>query len=430
MKLLIKNARLVTGKTGVCPQRDVLIVDGIIREIGEGIKKDPEGCTLVDAQGRFLAPAFFDMHCHLREPGYEYKETIQSGAAAAFRGGFSQVCCMPNLNPVTDSADTARDVIKRACGAPADVHPIGAITRGLEGKELSPYEEMEGIAAVSDDGNPVADSSVMRRAMLECKKLGLAVISHCEDKALSANGVMNEGETSKRLGLPGIPKSAEEVMVAREVLLALETGAKVHIAHVSTRRSVELVRLGKRLGAELTAETCPHYFSLTERDVERAGVHAKVSPPLREETDRQAVIEGLSDGTIDVIATDHAPHAATDKPAGDMKKAANGFSGFETAFSVCVTYLLKPGYLNLHEIVGRLSDAPRRILGFKRVKVCVNEKAELVLLDTARTREIKSAAFLSRGKNSPFDGMTLCGDTPLCVNGGHVTISEEVLYVD
>ncbi len=411
--VLIKNASLVRDSV---KEADVFIKDGIITKIG---RVDRGADIVVDGAGKHLFYGFFDMHAHLREPGYEGKETIASGVRAAVRGGFTDIACMPNTNPVNDSKVVTEYIIRRAGDEGyANVHPVGAITKGSDGKELSEMSAMKkaGIIAVSDDGKPVSDGRMMRLALEYAATLGLPVLSHSEDKSLSADGVVNEGVVGEICGLKGITRAAEEAAVAREMILAEALGLPVHLCHVSTRGSVELIRFFKKKGVKVTAETCPHYFALNDECIENFDTNTKVNPPIRTEDDRTAVIEGIMDGTIDVIATDHAPHSASDKNT-DYVSASFGISGLETAFAVSYSVLVKSGLIDIVRLNRLLSVRPREILGLDG-RLREGERANLTLADLSAGYVIDSADFVSKGKNTPFNGLSVYGlITDVIVNG-------------
>lgn len=405
MKDLLIRGAFVDGAV-----KDVAIADGKIAEIGK-IEDDGAYRRVIDARGLTLLPAFVDLHVHLREPGYEYKETIASGAAAAVAGGYASVCCMPNTNPVTDNPYIVRYIIDRAKEAgKAKVYPIGAITRNLKGESLAELGKMKeaGAIAVSDDGQPVTTAQMMRLALEYAKPFNLPVVSHCEDKELAGDGVCNEGFNAARLGLKGIPSAAEDVMIAREIVLAQMLDTRVHIAHVSTKTGVQLIREAKARGVKVSCETCPHYFAATDDLLDGCNAYAKVNPPLREEADRLAVIEGLRDGTIDAIATDHAPHAKHEKEI-EFNAAANGISGIETAFALGYTELVRKGYLTLAQLSRKMTDAPARLFGIACGATSVGAIADLTLVDTDEEYAIDAEQFVSKGKNTPFDGRRVYG---------------------
>lgn len=403
MKYLIKNATVADKKT------DILIENGRIAEVGANISCGD--AKIIEADGLTALPAFVDMHTHLREPGFEKKETIETGTAAAVAGGYSAVCCMPNTKPVTDNAYIVKYIKDRAAEANhCKVFPIGAITKGLEGKELAEMGKMKsaGIIAVSDDGNPVESGNVMRLALEYAQDFGLLVISHCEERSMLDGGVANEGVNATLAGLKGITRVAEEVMVAREILLAEALNTKVHIAHVSTVNSVELIRAAKARGVKVTAETCPHYFSATDDLIRNYDTSAKVNPPLREERDRLAIIAGLKDGTLDAVATDHAPHHFSDKDV-EFNLAANGISGLETAFALSYTNLVDSGEITLADLSRLMTARPAEILGIDAGAVAKGAVADIVLVDVSEKWTVDKNAFKSKGKNTPFDGREVKG---------------------
>lgn len=420
--ILIKNATLV--RDGL-KEADVLVKDGVISKIGKVDRK--VDCT-IDGTGKHLFYGFFDMHVHLREPGYEGKETIGTGVRAAVVGGYTDVACMPNTNPVNDSKVVTKYIIDRAKEENfATVHPIGAITKGLKGEELAEAAAMQdaGIVAISDDGCPVSSGRVMRLAMEYADSLGLTVISHSEDKTLSEGGSVNEGLVSAEIGLRGINRAAEEAAIARECILAESLGVPVHIAHVSTRGSVDLIRFFKRKGVRVTAETCPHYFALNDECIRSFNTYTKVNPPIRTEDDRTAIIEGILDGTIDAIATDHAPHSAADKNT-DYASAAMGISGIETAFSISYTVLVKSGLIDLVRLNKLMSVAPREILGVDG-RLREGERANLTLVDLNEDYVIDNREFVSKGKNTPFNGLKVSGRVSEVIVNGDLKLFDGML---
>src|SRR6185436_3966516 len=358
---------------------DLLIDQGKILAIGQRVNI-PAGATIYPAKGRLVVPGFVDLHVHFREPGFEYKETIQSGAASAVAGGFTTVCCMPNTNPVNDNQAITEFMLERGRAAGlANVLPIGAITKGSEGKELAEIGDLRhaGCVAISDDGRPVMNSLVMRRAMEYALAFDLPVVDHCEDLELAEGGCMNEGIVSTQLGLAGIPAAAEEVMVARDLALAELTRSRLHLAHLSTAGSVRMVREAKSRGLKVTAEACPHHFTITEEVVRGYNTYAKMNPPLRTWKDVQAIKEGLRDGTIDVIATDHAPHATQEKQLG-FTEAPFGIVGLETALSLTFA-LVEEGVLSLESAVDKLSTAPAKVFGLAKGTLAVGADADVTI---------------------------------------------------
>ncbi|HEX5939891.1 MAG TPA: dihydroorotase [Dehalococcoidia bacterium] len=438
MRLLIRGGRVIDPANGVDEMRDVLIEDGRIASSGRELKVD--GAQSIDATGLVVAPGFVDLHCHLREPGQEHKETIRSGAEAAARGGFTTICAMPNTTPIIDNSGLIESVLERAREAPVRVLPIGAVTRGSMGQELADLAEMSatGAVAFSDDGKPLADAGLMRRALEYSLALGRPIIDHCEDPSLSRGGVMNEGWVSVRLGLAGAPAQAEESAVARNIQLAELTGASLHLAHVSTRGSVDLVRQAKEKGLRVTGEATPHHLTLSEELVlgephelgEKAHAFntlAKVNPPLRSQSDVTACVEGLADGVIDSIATDHAPHATEDKLC-EFDVAAFGISGFETAFGL-VNSLVEAGGVSLPELIERLTAAPARALNLDRAVPGIGVlndgcPADLVILDPSERWLVEPETFASRGKNTPIAGRQLTGRVKATIADGRLVWSE------
>ena len=408
---------------------DILIEDGKIFQIVEnkaGLKGQPAsntqhaGARIIDAVGKIVTPGLIDMHVHLREPGHEYKETIESGCRAAVWGGFSAVCCMPNTNPVNDNRQVTEYIKNRAEQLKlARVFPVAAISKGIEGKTRCDFEALKqaGAVAVSDDGNPVMNSRMMRDAMEAAGDIGLKVISHCEDISLAAGGAMHEGAVARKLGYPGIPGASESIMVLRDIALSELTQAPVHIAHVSAAESVRAIRDAKARGVRVTAETAPHYFTITEKAVGESGTHAKMNPPLRTEYDREAICQGLADDTIDVIATDHAPHASQEKDVA-FSSAANGIIGLETAVSLSLG-LVQEGVLSFYRLVEKMSANPARILGLEN-GLRVGQPADITVLDPDVEYSVNSDNFQSLSRNTPFDGWQLKGRPIFTLVGGRV----------
>lgn len=417
-KLLIKGGQVVFADE--VKAADILLENGKIAKIGKNLKAD--GAEVIAAAGLTVFPGLIDMHVHLREPGFEYKEDIASGSAAAVAGGFTQVCCMPNTDPVCDNAAVVGYIAARAKEVGlCKVHPIGAITRGEKGETLSEMGKMKdaGAVAVSDDGKPVANARMMRLAMEYASDFGLICLSHCEDKDLVDGGVVNEGYNSTLAGLKGIPRAAEEIMLAREIILAETLHKRAHICHVSTKGGVQLLREAKARGVQVTAETCPHYFTLTDDVVTSFDANTKVNPPIREAEDVAAIKEGLRDGTLDCIVTDHAPHHVDEKNV-EYNLAAFGISGIETSFSLSYTYLVKGGVLSLSELADRMSAAPARILHLEGGKIAEGEVADLMLADLNAEYVIDSKKFVSKGKNTPFGGLKVSGKVLCTIVDGDV----------
>ena len=421
MKILIKNGRLIDPVNDMDMVTDLLVEDGKVAWIEHNIPVSSSDIEVIDATGQLVIPGLIDMHVHLREPGYEYKETIKSGTMAAAAGGFTTVCCMPNTKPVNDSQSVTEFILhKAATEGIVNVLPIGAITKAAKGEEITEMAELKdaGCIAFSDDGRPVMNSSVMRRALEYAKMFGLPLISHCEDLALSEDGVVNEGRVSTELGLKGIPNASEDIITARDIALSELTGGRVHIAHVSTKGSVDLIRIAKQKGLNVTAETCPHYLVLTDEAVTGYNTNAKMKPPLRSQEDVEAVRSGLKDGTIDVIATDHAPHAQEEKEM-EFDYAPFGITGLETALSI-IMRLVEEGLLTLNEMVIRMSSKPAMILGIDRGNLKVGAVADITIINPHSTWVVESLNLKSKGKNTPFEGWKLKGQVSTTIVGGRV----------
>ena len=424
MSLLIKNGT-VLDPGRFHGEADVVIDHGKIRTVGSippsKTGKNGNGVTILDAKGFLVVPGFVDLHVHLREPGFEYKETIATGTASAVAGGFTSVCCMPNTNPVNDSQSITEFILSKAALAKkAQVFPIGAITKGSKGNELSEIGELfeAGCVAISDDGLPVMNSLVMRRAMEYAKAFGIPVIDHCECLHLSAGGCMNEGVISTELGIPGIPGAAEEVMVARNLALAELTGAHLHLAHLSTAGSVRLTREAKARGIPVTAEVCPHHFTLTEEATRTYNSNAKMNPPLRTAKDIEAVKQGLVDGTIDAIATDHAPHAIQDKQL-EFDAAPFGIVGFETALPLTLA-LVEEDVISLETAIAKLTCDPARAFGLNKGTLAPGADADVVIMDPSYSWVVDPEQFHSKSRNTPFAGWNVKGKVIATVVGGTV----------
>jgi dihydroorotase len=423
MKLLIQNGHLIDPAAPENTGMSVLIEDGRVSAWIKPGETPPDDAEVFDASGLLVAPGFIDLHVHLREPGQEHKETIASGCAAAVAGGWTSVCPMPNTNPVNDNAAITRYMIEQAEHAGlANVFPIGAITKSSDGSELAEMGEMKsaGAVAVSDDGRPVPNAGIMRRAMQYAKDFDLPVIDHCEDKSLSAGGVMNEGRVSLLLGLKGMPALAEELDAVRDILLAKDTGAHIHIAHVSTRGAIEAVRRAKNEGINVTCEVTPHHFTLTDRSVEGYDTNYKMAPPLRSEEHLEAVIEGIKDGTIDAIATDHAPHHHDEK-ALEFDRAPMGITGLETAVGLAFNELVHKGVISLERLVQLCSTNPARIFKLKdRGTLTPGSIADITIIDPEHRWTYHNAESRSRSRNSPFDGWEFTGRAVATIVGGRV----------
>ncbi|MEJ2689114.1 MAG: dihydroorotase [Deltaproteobacteria bacterium] len=407
--VILKNGRVIDPVNGIDRKTDLLVRDGCIASLEAGIKKPKAAAREIDVSGCWVVPGLIDMHVHLREPGEEYKETIQSGAKAAAAGGFTAVACMPNTRPVNDNAAVTTLILKQAAGACIRVYPVGALSRASEGIALAEYGEMKeaGIVALSDDGRPVVNSQLMRRALEYASNYQLPVLCHSEELTLSSTGAMNEGTLSTRLGLRGIPRVAEEIMIYRDLALAGYLGLPVHIAHVSTEEAVDLIRRAKAKGLQVTAETAPHYFSLNEEAVEMYDTHAKMNPPLRTPRDLAAIKAGLADGTLDAIATDHAPHSILEKDV-EFDLAANGIIGLETAVPLTLA-LIREKVIDPATMIRLLSINPARILGVNGGSLAVGHAADVTVIDPERQFVYSEEMVVSKSKNSPFIGASLVG---------------------
>jgi dihydroorotase len=421
MELLIKNGRVVDPASGTDDTLDILIAHGRIAAIGPRL--EAPSARVIDASRLVVVPGLIDMHTHLREPGFESKETIATGTRAAARGGFTAVCPMPNTNPVNDSPSVTRDILAEAArSSPVNVFPIAAVSKGSNGEELTDMAALveAGAVAFSDDGRPISNSLFMRRALEAARSLGVLVIDHCEDRGLSGDGVMHEGTASRRLGLPGIPASAEEVMVARDLILARELGTRVHIAHLSTRGGVMALRAAKEDGVAASGEATPHHLILTAADVEGRDANFKMNPPLRSKEDTAALTEAVASGVIDAIATDHAPHTAEEKARG-FEKAPFGITGLETAVPLILDRLVQRKIISLGRFVELLAGNPARLLGLRRKgRIVPGADGDLTLLNLAKEVTVDKTAFASKGRNTPFDGWKLRGCAAMTIVGGTV----------
>ena len=419
--ILLRGGRVVDPSQRMDDAGDLLIVDGEVEAVGGRIE-GPEEAEVIDVAGCIVSPGFIDVHCHLREPGREDVETIATGARAAAAGGFTAVCAMPNTDPVTDNQAAVGFIIRQAqrAGA-ARVYPIGAISVGQRGESLAEFGEMvgAGAVAVSDDGRPVASAQLMRSALEYARTFGIPVADHCEEPTLAKGGAMNEGIVSARLGLKGVPSEAEEIMVIRDILLARRTGGHVHLCHMSTKGSVELIRWGKERGINVTAEVCPHHLSLTEDCVEGYNTNAKMNPPLRTPADVEALAEAVRDGTIDVVATDHAPHHYDEKER-EFADAPNGIVGLETALAVLVTNLVVPGVIDFPTLVERMAVTPARVFHLRGGSLRKGSAADVTVFDPGAEWTVDPARFVSKGRNTPYAGRTLRGRAVYTVVGGRL----------
>jgi dihydroorotase len=420
-QLLIRGGRVIDPASGRDEVADVLLAGGKVEAVGQGLGT-PDGVETIDAGGLVVAPGFIDLHTHLREPGQEDLETIATGALSAVAGGFTAVCAMPNTDPVCDNQGVVGFVVSQAQRAgKARVYPIGAISLGQKGQQLAEFGELvaAGAVAVSDDGHPVMSSHLMRTALEYAKVFGIPVADHCEEMSLAEGGAMHEGIVSTRLGLKGIPAAAEEIMVARDILLAELTGGHVHLCHMSTRGSVALIQRAKEKGLRVTAEACPHHFTLTHDACDGFNTNAKMNPPLREDADREAIREALRDGTIDVIATDHAPHHY-DAKEREFDQAPNGIIGLETAFPLANAELVGLGLLTLAQLVERMSTVPARIFGLPGGSLAKGAPADVVVLDPEVEWTVDPAAFRSKSRNTPFAGRSVRGRAIVTIVRGQV----------
>jgi dihydroorotase len=424
--ILIRGGRVIDPSRNTDEVTDLFVADGKVQALGRDLGR-PDDALVVEAAGKVVAPGLIDLHVHLREPGQEDVETVATGAMAAAAGGFSAVCAMPNTDPVTDNQAAVGFIVSQAQrAAKARVYPIGAVSLGQKGQQLAEFGELvgAGAVAVSDDGKPVASSHLMRTALEYARTFGIPVADHCEEPTLAAGGVMHEGIVSTRLGLKGIPAAAEEIMVARDILLAELTGGHVHLCHMSTRGSVALIRRAKEQGLRVTAEACPHHFTLTHEACEGYNTNAKMNPPLREPEDREAIRQGLRDGTIDVICTDHAPHHY-DAKEREFDDAPNGIIGLETALGLAVTELVETGLLSLAGLVTRMSVMPARIFKLPGGTLAPGAPADVVVLDPVVGWTVQPEEFFSKSRNTPFAGRRLKGRAETTIVRGQVVFARE-----
>ena len=426
MNVVLKGGRIVDPSQGMDAVSDILIRGGKISRIDRNITPSKaDSGKIIDLRGMVVAPGLTDMHVHLREPGFEYKETIRTGSEAAVAGGFTSIACMANTNPVNDNRSVTEFILKQArLAAMANVFPVAALSRGQAGETLTEFGDLKsaGAVAFSDDGNPVADSGIMRHALEYACSLDMPVLSHCEDRGLSSSGLMHEGFVSTELGLPGIPAVAEDIMVLRDIALARFTGTSVHIAHVSTAGAVQAVRDAKAAGVHVTAETAPHYFTLTDEALRGFSTNCKMYPPLRGAEDVEAVKEGLSDGTIDAIASDHAPHSSVEKDV-EFAYAANGIIGLETSLALSLK-LVRDGILTLPQLIEKMSTNPAHILKIPKGSLTPGCDADITLIDIHKAWTVDAGTFRSKGRNCPFDGWNLIGKAIMAIVG------REVRYTD
>ena len=423
MRLLIRGGRVVDPAHGIDGGRDILIDSGKIVQIGRHLTGD--GFEVLDISGLAAAPGLVDMHVHLREPGFEAKETVATGCAAAARGGVTTLVAMPNTRPATDCPEIVTLVREKAAPTGVNVLPAGAVTAGQKGQALTDFAALKaaGVPALTDDGVPIQNTALLRRAMLEAKVLGLPLLDHCEDRDMVQNYAVNEGKVSRELGLPGRPAIAEELQIMRDVMLAEETGAHIHICHISTGKGVDIVRQAKARGVRVTCETCPQYFTLTEDEVLRQGTMARVNPPLRTAADVEAIRAGLIDGTIDAIVTDHAPHTAEEK-SRPLPDAPSGMVGLETSLALALTELYHSGLLPLSRVLALMSASPSALLGLDKGTLDVGRDADLVIFDPGLEWTIDKNQFASKGRNTPFHGRTVRGRVKYTISRGNIIYQE------
>lgn len=422
--ILIKNARIIDPSGEFDRKGDIYVGGGVIISIGESLTMEAE--NVIDATGLIAAPGLVDMHVHLRDPGFTHKDDINSVCDAAAAGGVTSIVAMPNTNPVSDNVDTIKYIASKANEAKARVLPVGAVTVGLKGERLTDFASLKaaGSVAFSDDGVPVSTAAMMRKAMEKASWIDAPILAHCEDITLSDGGIVNEGVVSEALGVKGIPSAAEEVGIARELALAASANSNIHICHVSTEKSLRLIRNAKRNGIKVTAETCPHYFSLNEEMIFHQDADYRMNPPLRTEMDRRAVIRGIVDGTIDAIATDHAPHSPEEK--ADFYNAPNGVIGLETSLSAGITYLVNGGYISLFKLLYMMSTVPAEILGINAGSLKINSPADIVIFDPKEKWIVEPKNLFGKSKNTPFKGMELTGRVKYTIYSGKIVFKNEV----
>lgn len=416
-QLLIKNATVVSPSDGINEKLDILISDGKIAELGENLNAD---CKTIDADGLYAIPGLVDMHVHLRDPGQTQKEDIITGCNAAAAGGVTSLLAMPNTTPATDSGETVKYILDKAKNANAHVYVAGSITKGLKSLEPTDIEELKNAGAISltDDGRPVENTKFLSDAMVKANELNMSVVAHCEDLFLAGKGKINEGEVSRQLGIDGIPATAEDCGTAREIALSAALDVPVHICHVSTKTSVALIRDAKNRGVKVTAETAPHYFSLTDKELLKRDADFRMNPPLRTDSDREEIINGLLDGTLDAIATDHAPHTVEDK--SDFEKAPNGSIGMETSLAVGITYLVKTGLMTFEQLVEKMSVNPAKILGIEAGSLKVGAVADIAIVDLDEVWTVDVEKIHGKSKNTPFKNKTLCGKVKKTILAGEL----------
>ena len=424
MKILIKNGRVINPADSMDKVVDLYIENGKVTEISENIKKPCD--KVIDAHKMWVMPGFIDLHVHLREPGFEHKETIKTGSRAAAAGGFTTICCMPNTKPVVDSVETVKYIVDEAKkNGVVNVLPIGAITKGQEGKELADIEGMvkAGICGISEDGKSVMDAQLLKDAMIKAKELNIPVMSHCEDKSLVKGGCMNEGSHCNKLGLKGISNDSEDVIVARDIVLAESTGAKLHLCHMSTSGSIELLKEAHKRKVNVTGEITPHHFTLSDEAVNKNDTNTKMNPPLRNKDDVEAMRKAFRDGIAETIATDHAPHSEEEK-AKDYSLAPFGIVGSETAFALANSVLVEEGYISPMTLVEKMSYNPAKILGINKGDISIGKPADITIADPEKVYKIDKNKFFSKGKNTPFDGYEVKGSVEYTIVNGKVVFEK------
>ena len=428
MNILIRNGRIIDPATKTDEISDLYIEGGKVKKTGKGLKPKDKTDKVIDASGCYVMPGLIDLHVHLRDPGLTYKEDIVSGSKAAARGGFTTILAMPNTKPVIDSADRVKYVQNKAKElSPIHVMQVGAITKNQAGEELADIEEMieQGAPAISEDGKSVMNARLYKNAMGIAAKYDVPVFAHCEDRNIVGKGCVNEDEHSRKMGLPGISNAVEDIIAARDIILAKETGAKLHLCHCSTKESVRMIELAKEEGIKVTGEVCPHHFTLTSDDVDPNDANYKMNPPLRTREDRDALIRGLKDDIMDVIATDHAPHTFADKNTS-MKKAPFGIVGLETAASLTYTELVEGGYLTPMQMAEKMSYNPAKIIGLDKGDIAPGKVADIVIFDPQKKYAIDKTTFASKGKNTPFDGRKVTGKVRATIVDGQVVYEDDV----
>ncbi|WP_278712706.1 dihydroorotase [Eubacterium ventriosum] len=425
MTILIKNGRLINPSENLDKVMDIFVEDGIIKEKAESIEKQAD--TVIDAAGCYVMPGLIDLHVHFRDPGLTYKEDIETGSKAAAKGGFTTVCCMPNTKPVVDNVETVKYIIEKGekTGL-TNVLPVGAVTKNMAGVEITNVEELKkaGICAISEDGKSVMNSGVYRKAMKNAAKANVPVLAHCEDINLVEGGVINLGDKSSELGVKGISNAVEDVIAMRDIMLAKETGATLHLCHCSTKDSVEMVKRAKEEGIKVTAEVCPHHFSMCSDDITSNDGNFKMNPPLRAREDMEALIKGLQDDIMDVISTDHAPHSAEEK-AKDLEHAPFGIVGLETSVALTVTNLVKKGYLTPMQMAAKMSYNPAKVLGIPKGTLDEGKIADITIIDPDKEYTIDVNTFESKGKNTPFDGYKVSGEVEYTILNGKIVYSNK-----